>query len=138
MAGVIARRELTLTQQALALQRAQPESVCRFNGHSTLIWLGTLQPTSLSEGYRIKIRYKTGCFPETTVVTPALRQRDGQPIPHMYHQKRLCLFHPEKCEWNGTMSIAESILPWASLWLYYYELWHATGEWLGGGEHPKT
>ena len=30
----------------------------------------------------------------------------------------------------------ETIVPWASLWLYYYEVWHATGEWLGGGEHP--
>ena len=21
----------------------------------------------------------------------------------------------------------ETIVPWASLWLYYYEVWHATG-----------
>ena len=34
------------------------------------------------------------------------------------------------------MWIADTILPWTSLWLYFYELWHATGQWLGGGEHP--
>jgi hypothetical protein len=34
------------------------------------------------------------------------------------------------------MIIAETILPLASIWLFYYEMWQATGEWLGGGEHP--
>ncbi|EKK00114.1 hypothetical protein RBSH_04450 [Rhodopirellula baltica SH28] len=24
------------------------------------------------------------------------------------------------------------------MWLMYYEFWHATGEWLGGGEHPEV
>jgi len=24
------------------------------------------------------------------------------------------------------------------LWLYYYEVWHLTDEWLGGGEHPTN
>jgi hypothetical protein len=34
------------------------------------------------------------------------------------------------------MKIATTIIPWLSLWLYYYEVWHATGEWMGGGiEH---
>ncbi len=34
------------------------------------------------------------------------------------------------------MTLADTILPWASLWLFYYEVWLATGEWVGGGEHP--
>jgi len=34
------------------------------------------------------------------------------------------------------MSLADTILPWASLWFFYYEIWLATGEWVGGGEHP--
>jgi hypothetical protein len=36
------------------------------------------------------------------------------------------------------MYIHESIVPWTSLWLYYYEIWHATGEWLGGGHDPAA
>src|SRR5438034_3968094 len=28
--------------------------------------------------------------------------------------------------------------PVACLWLYYYEVWHTTGEWLGGGLHPSA
>ena len=34
--------------------------------------------------------------------------------------------------------IANTIIPWTVEWLYYYELWQATGEWLGGGEHPEN
>ena len=31
------------------------------------------------------------------------------------------------------MKIATSIVSWLVLWLYYYEIWRVTGEWLGGG-----
>ena len=35
------------------------------------------------------------------------------------------------------MPIADTIIPWTSEWLFFYELWLATGgEWLGEGEHP--
>ncbi|MDY0295864.1 MAG: hypothetical protein RB296_00975 [Acidobacteriota bacterium] len=36
------------------------------------------------------------------------------------------------------MIIAKTIVPWASEWLIFYELWLATGEWLGGGIHAGT
>jgi hypothetical protein len=31
------------------------------------------------------------------------------------------------------MAVADTTVPWTALWLYHYEVWHATGEWLGGG-----
>ena len=34
--------------------------------------------------------------------------------------------------------ISETIMPWLALWLFHYEAWHATGEWLGGGQEPTT
>lgn len=39
-------------------------------------------------------------------------------------------------EFNASQLIAECIVPWAVEWLYFYELWLATGEWCGGGKHP--
>jgi hypothetical protein len=36
-------------------------------------------------------------------------------IPHMYGQKTLCLYRPSKNEWDSTMSLADTIQPWASL-----------------------
>jgi hypothetical protein len=31
------------------------------------------------------------------------------------------------------MLVATTIMPWLLLWLTFYELWLATGVWLGGG-----
>ncbi|SJM35583.1 conserved hypothetical protein [Mesorhizobium delmotii] len=34
------------------------------------------------------------------------------------------------------MRLDQSIVPWTSLWLFYFEDWLTDGEWRGGGEHP--
>lgn len=39
-------------------------------------------------------------------------------------------------EWTSEMPLAETIIPWASLWLFYFEDWLVTNGWKGGGEHP--
>ena len=31
------------------------------------------------------------------------------------------------------MYVAETTMPWAAEWLFFFELWLATDEWLGGG-----
>jgi hypothetical protein len=33
--------------------------------------------------------------------------------------------------------VALTIIPWAAQWLVCYEIWHATGQWVGGGAHPE-
>ena len=43
----------------------------------------------------------------------------------------LCLYYGN--QWDPGELIATTIVPWTSEWLEYYELWHATGLWLGGG-----
>ena len=49
----------------------------------------------------------------------------------------LCLHVPE--DWNSGLFIADSIVPWTYEWLYFYEIWLATGEWCGGGtEHSPS
>jgi hypothetical protein len=35
------------------------------------------------------------------------------------------------------MPLAMTVIPWISEWLYFYELWLVTGEWLGGGTHAE-
>jgi hypothetical protein len=36
------------------------------------------------------------------------------------------------------MLLADSIVPWASEWLFFYEFWLVTGEWDGGGRWQPT
>ncbi len=98
---------------------------------------GTVRPSQLTQEYVVEIRYHLGRDPEVRVVSPQLRDRgDGRPIPHLYAEGTLCLYHPRYREWTAADLIAHTILPWISEWLYFYELWLATGEWHGGGEHP--
>ncbi|MEZ5962170.1 MAG: hypothetical protein R3C30_17355, partial [Hyphomonadaceae bacterium] len=81
------------------------------------------------------------------LITPHLIPRDGatyEDIPHLIFCSKqpkdsaLCLFDPDGKGWKPTMWIADTTVPWASRWLYYYELWHFDGVWRGGGVGPAT
>ncbi len=98
------------------------------------MWEGRVQPTPLSSVYTIRITYAEGNSPKVYVVNPTLEPRHDAAIPHRYADGGLCLNLPG--EWSSERCIAEMIIPWISLWLYHYEAWRITGEWLGGGVHP--
>ena len=106
---------------------------------SCLIAEGNVTPSVLAETYLLRIEYAANRTPKVSVKSPLLVPlTSGEKIPHMYCQSQLCLFLPGSGEWSSDMFIADTIVPWAALWLHYYELWHATGEWLGGGHEPEN
>lgn len=83
----------------------------------------------------MRINYSQGQQPIIRVVKPPLlKHKNGDKIPHVFPGDKLCLY--SSGEWSNRDSIARTIVPWTSLWLFYYELWHATGKWLGGGHEP--
>ncbi len=134
-------RAPTLAQQGCRLRAVQPNSTLHFDqAGNRLIWIGHLQPTALSDRYRVRIdvRRSKRMIPNVYVEAPKLEDRHNGKVPHLYDRKRaeLCLWHPERGEWTARMWIVDSVLPWASEWLFFYEIWRATGGWLGGGEHP--
>jgi hypothetical protein len=98
---------------------------------------GKLRPTARSEPYTVEIRYVLKESPDIRVLSPALIENSkGEAIPHTYPGKKLCLYHPLYGDFGFDDLLSETILPWAALWLYHYENWHMTGDWLGGGSHP--
>ena len=102
------------------------------------IWVGDIQPTKNSAYYKIKIVYEVDQYPTITVLKPKLVLAKGKDkLPHVYSGNKLCLFSPEKNEWTPNKFIADTIIPWTSLWLFYYESWLYTGKWEGGGRHPN-
>lgn len=129
---------LTAAQQAAILKSVQPHSTVRFPSPGVLDWRAVVQPTPLSDWYKIKIVYHQDrtTLPRVWVMDPALQLRDGKLPPHLYREGNLCIFLPGANEWDSSKPIALTILSWTSLWLYFYELWLATGQWYGGGEHP--
>ena len=97
----------------------------------------SLRPTENSIIYTIMMKCCIGCEKvQIYVVAPKIqRVMNGRVVPHQYPDGSLCLYYPPYYEWSYRDSWAETLIPWTSLWLYYYEIWEMTGEWLGGGIH---
>lgn len=102
------------------------------------LWIkGELQPTSRSDVYTIEIIYHFRKRPIVNILKPVLvKNFKGEDIPHVYPGDKLCLYQPKYNEFKFSDFLSATIVPWTSLWLYHYEVWHVTGDWLGGGEHP--
>ena len=131
------RKVLGLGEQLAYLRLWWPEFRSRVR-NGALVSVGKLCPSNLSTTYTVRVSQQGGASPEVRVLDPKLRCREDQEkIPHMYGQERLCLYLPGSGQWKPEDPIAVTIIPWASLWLYFYELWHATGKWRGGGVHPE-
>lgn len=128
---------ISLILQSRELVKYFPDSRARIKCDE-LSWVGELTPSALSTPYRVRLRYRIGKRPRVEVLNPPLQQRDGKMPPHLYPDGTLCLYMPRNYEWTREMYLVETILPWASEWLLHYEVWLATGEWQGGGEHPTT
>ena len=132
------QRALSVGQQDFRFRALHPQFRSRLS-RSSIIWIGHVTPSELSRTYLLKVEYKLERDPRVSVLEPLLKRRsDRSRIPHTYPGDYLCLYRPKYREWNPNLFIAETIIPWASVWLYFYEVWHATGEWLGGGEHPPV
>lgn len=133
--------------KTIPIKAQSKELSSKFGGIVSLIkdgfqWLGELKPTPLSMSYNIRVvcqrehsRYHVSVY----VDTPLRKAKGCSKLEHVYDQKeqRLCLYYPLAKEWNDTMSISRTIIPWTSEWLYFYEVWVITGKWLGGGLHPE-
>lgn len=134
---VLPKKQILGIHEQLARMREFPNFDARIEGASLIIE-GEIQPTALSANYLVRVDYSAYFPPDVRVLDPALTCREGaDKIPHMYMQESLCLYFPGCGEWSGDRPLGQYVIPWASLWLFYYELWHATGEWLGGGHETS-
>ncbi len=119
------------------MQLKYPQMIASVDRQRSIIWTGPWRPTELSNEYTLQIVYRQSFRPRIAVLHPQLELALGQAkLPHVYEdgQKDICVHRPE--EWNKSMSIALTIMPWISQWLYFYEAWVLTGKWLGKGTHP--
>ena len=137
------KSKLSLIQQKTALLSNYKDSKCDIDvKKQQLIWSGQIKPTALSREYKVILFYKVGKSPKVWVVGENLEKLDAEDFPHKFYidfknkMVRICLYRYS--EFNSTKVLANTIIPWTVEWLYFYELWLATGEWLGGGEHPQN
>lgn len=129
------RKSPSLAQQAFALQRVFPAGVIGIKP-TRLVWTGVLTPTPMSRHYTVRITYLAGRSPRVVIVDPPLVPDENGLLPHFYREGSLCLH--EAHEWDGSMLIVDSIIPWATEWLAHYELWKWSGQWHGDGEPAEA
>jgi len=131
MATTAPAPSLSMAQQALGLRSVFPVARVTLKPNE-LRWTGTLQPSDLSRAYTVRIDYKRGQYPAVRVLAPELETAESGFLPHTYNDGTLCLH--DVGQWSVKMLIVDTIVPWASEWLLHYEMWLATGEWLGDGD----
>lgn len=135
-------RALSIAQQT-ALLKAEWPSLDVARQRDALEAKGILQPTPISAEYTVSITYRIGGTPKVYVHDPPLARRPEaplDPVPHVYPWRdgtegHPCLYRPWSNEWNAGKPISRTIVPWLLTWLANYEIWRATGKWLGGGAH---
>jgi len=126
---------LTLAQQLGRMSTTYP-GFRGFLSRNRAVWTGTLCPGPISEPYAVEISYLPPKRPKVWVVEPhPVPLAQDARIPHTFPDGSVCLHLHE--EWDARRFIADTIVPWLSLWLLHYEGWRVTGEWLGGGDEPR-
>jgi hypothetical protein len=130
------RHQLSLAQQIgrMSSKHAHLRFALRRN---QVTWTGEWWPHALSDIYSIRISYSLGHRPQIAILTPHLQLAEGKTrLPHTYAdgQFDICVHRPE--EWNAGLYICDTIMPWVSQWLRFYEVWQQTGSWEGEGTHP--
>lgn len=134
-------RVLTPAQQYLLLKT---NPACQGTGTlrpERLEWRYAASPTSLSRQYGVRIAFSQGLGPATYVDDPDLcLLAAGRRLPHVYSETpvRLCLFRPGGLDWNPTIPLDRTVVPWTALWLFFFEEWLSSGEWKGGGVHVSA
>lgn len=126
------------SRQLCAITEAFPDAKILSNRRDNFELEIDLQPSVFSAIYRIKIVYKSNTFVKVYVIEKVLKiAHNRKKLPHVYSskQQQLCLYSPSKKEWKSTQYIVNTIIPWTSEWLYYYEMWLIDGVWLGGGHN---
>jgi hypothetical protein len=130
----VPERPLTPALQAYFLRLVFPGFKI-ITARNKLKCMGPLQPSPTSDKYIVDLEYRVPDRPRVRVLKPQLRLAPGHTkLPHVFKDNDLCLYLTG--QWRPDLKISEYIIPWISFWLFFYEVWLVTGEWLGAGHEP--
>jgi hypothetical protein len=153
--ALIAEFILTAEQQIERMAMRWPSFAVLHWTPWSIVWRGSVTPLCCT--YEVQIAYyafpvpilgirplvftdERKLRPFVEVLGPKLLARSPatrDAIPHVFpnllepDNPRLCLHMPD--EWDQSLALADTTVPWAIEWLVAYEGWRATGEWLAGG-----
>lgn len=127
-----------VAKQLVAMRRRWPAFQLHRRGRD-LEWTGELQPFTWCRSHRVRVRYRPATSNRrgkvsVRVLHPKLDVPEHRNTVHLYADNSLCLFNPNRDEWNPAMLVADTIVPWVCEWIFFFESWLQTGSWLGGGD----
>lgn len=77
--------------------------------------------------YTVSVEYRGDQKPLVHIISPSLVEN----AKHTYSDKSLCLYHPDNFNWHSSRLVAKEIMQWTIAWIYFYEYWLQSGEWIG-------
>ena len=130
-------KDIPIHIQRVALKAKIPG--CDLHLDKNYLWArGEIKPTPRSCWYSYEIKYVYRENIKIFIKNPEIKtELNGSKAEHLYRDGSLCLFFPKANEFDSKKLIVNYIIPWVSLWLFFYEVWLVTGKWLGGGIHPE-
>lgn len=132
---------LTNNEQIASMKNTWPSLKLRGRRPDAVRWIGNLRPQF--QTYKLEVIHFTIGGPVVRILSPELTRLPGNEegqLPHVYPpatDPTLCLYDPCAEEWDHSMFISQTIVPWILDWIACYELWLMTGKWAGGGRHPE-
>jgi len=135
----VKNKPVSLVNQKIAFLQSFPETQCSVK-KGTLHWNGLISPTPISKEYPVEIIYRLKKSPRVFVKDDTIAEINTEKIPHKFFVDKennkiaICLY--TNGEFTSQEWIYKTIIPWATEWLFHYEIWRATGTWCGGGKHP--
>lgn len=132
-----ANKVISISSQLERLMNSFPNLQIEKSSDKEFIVIVKLRPHIFSKEYDVKIVYELGNQVSVFIVNEKLKiAKNRTKLPHVWDNElqKICLYSKQEGgSWSSEKSIASTIVPWASEWLYYYEIWLIDGLWYGGG-----
>lgn len=131
---------ISLAVQLINLRKVFPTSVGKINSGRIQWCYDAFQTSPVSHMYRIEIEGRLGIKPAVWLSGGAINKSNIRKIPHKYDidlddlRVKICL---DRFDWKPYQLYVSSYIPWAMEWIIFFEIWCVTGEWSGGGIHPR-
>lgn len=145
---------MTISEQAKRVELLYPQMALVWSTWWGAYWTGELRGLEGQPPYRVGILFTAfapdpfelrypGLRVKAWLIDPPLQNRlvDGLELrpPHIWPQfsDAMCFYKPYDDGLTYDVDIAKTVIPWIIKWLASYEIWLATGTWVGPQAHPS-
>ena len=113
-------------REKLAIEEHYQFLNCRITSKG-LICEGVISDELLFKDYEVYINFDLPKLPKVFITNPKI---EFDPNIHMYRDHSLCLYYYKDLSYSVNNLMYDTIVPWTSEWLIFYELYKLKDKWL--------